>query len=65
MASHIELRKVKIFTTDPNGGPVTEQESWEYRTKDILISVLGISLGSWTDWMRIETITVNQNGVPI
>lgn len=65
MANHIEMRKVKIITNDPNGGQPTEQESWEYRTRDILISLLGTSLGVWTDWTRIETITVDQNGVPI
>lgn len=66
MANHIELRKV--ITVTPNGvGGETWVESWEYRTKDVVASVLGlIPLASaWSAWTRIETVTVDQNGNPM
>lgn len=63
MANHIEFREVQRRV---NGdGMKTEETWWEYRTKDVLISLLGVSLGSWSDWQRVDITRVDQNGDPL
>lgn len=67
MANHIELRKVIVLQQSPNGGQTTQTETWEYRTKDVLISILGVSLGTWSPWTPIEAVTIyeDENGNPL
>ena len=67
MANHIELRKVIIRTQNTVTGGESWTETWEYRTKDVVASVLGlIPLASaWSAWTRVETVTVDQNGSPM
>lgn len=43
MANHIQLRRV-ITKANMEAGS-GEHETWEYRTKDVDISILGVSLG--------------------
>lgn len=66
MANNLEIRKVIVRTTNPQGGE-SWVETWEYRTKDIVAAVLGlIPLSStWSAWTRVESITVDQNGDPM
>lgn len=47
----IEFRYVKLQLA--NGTPVGEK--WQYRTKDTVINILGVSLGSWSDWTDTES----------
>lgn len=63
MANHIQIRKVIVRTISP-GGNESWVETWEFRTKDVIASVLGlIPLAStWSDWTRVEEVTVDQNG---
>lgn len=58
MANHLELRKVIVKANTENG--TAERETWEYRTKDVVISILGVSLGAWSPWTRIESEVVWQ-----
>lgn len=46
----IEFRVVQ--TLAPNGQVIGER--WQCRTKDIIIAVLGVSLGVWSDWQDIN-----------
>lgn len=65
MANHIEVRKVRILQANPNGG-YSERETWEYRTKDIVATVLGLIplASSFSSWTKVEEVTVfqDQNG---
>ena len=55
MDETFEIRQVE---RRENGATV---EVWlEYRTK--AISVLGLSLGPWSPWKKINTVRVDQNG---
>ena len=64
MSNVIEFREVQRRTS--NGQGVSTIETWwEYRTKDVIIAVLGVSLSSWSDWQRVDTIRVDQNGNPL
>lgn len=64
MSNVIEFREVQRRTTN-GGGIHTVETWWEYRTKDVIIGVLGVSLGVWSDWERVDTIRVDQNGNPL
>ena len=61
MSNTIELRKKITKYQGTPGSEPTIEETWQYRTKDIIIGVLGISLGVWTDWTDIEEVTVVVN----
>ncbi len=68
MSNTLELRKVIVRTIPgTGGGTYTEQETWEYRARDVVIELLGVSLGGWSPWTRIEstTVVVDQNGNPL
>jgi len=52
----IEFRIVQ--TLAPNGQVIGER--WQCRTKDIIIAVLGISLGVWSDWQDINQVVVKE-----
>lgn len=52
----IEFRIVQ--TVAPNGQVVGER--WQVRTKDIIIAVLGISLGTWSPWQEINVEVVKE-----
>lgn len=61
----IEFREVQRRTTNGQGVHTTETW-WEYRTRDTLISILGVvSLSAWSDWEKVDTIRVDQNGNPL
>ena len=64
MSNTIEFREVQKRVPS-NGGAYTEETWWEYRTKDTIISVLGVSLSAWSDWQKVDTIRVDQNGNPL
>lgn len=61
MANHIEFRKVRYLIWGTLGTNPTEQEVLEYRAKDIVISILGVSLGTWSEWAPIQDVTVVVN----
>lgn len=65
MANHLEIRKVTICQQNSVGG-YSVVETWEYRTKDVVASVLGlIPLAStWSLWTPVEDVMVykDQNG---
>lgn len=52
----IEFRIVQ--TLAPNGQVCGER--WQVRTKDTVLSVLGVSLGSWTPWQDINVEIVQE-----
>lgn len=58
MANHVEFRKVKYLHWGTPGSTPTEQEVLEYRAKDIIISLLGVSLGTWSNWTPIQDVTI-------
>lgn len=58
MSNTLELRKVIRTKNDEPGS--AKVETWEYRTKDVIISILGVDLSSWTAWTPIETVTVTE-----
>lgn len=67
MANNLEMRKVIIRTPNTVTGGESWTETWEYRTKDIVASVLGLIplATNWSAWTRIEIVTVDQNGNPM
>lgn len=52
----IEFRIVQ--TVAPNGQVCGER--WQVRTKDVVIAVLGVSLGVWSDWQDINVLVVQE-----
>lgn len=50
----IELRVVQQV----NSSGIVVAQKWQFRTKDTIISILGVTLGSWSDWMDIEVDVV-------
>lgn len=50
----IEFRYCKLQLAD--GTPAGEK--WQYRTKNTIINILGVSLGSWSDWTDVEAEVV-------
>lgn len=63
----LEIRRVmqKEILADGN---VSYFENLQYRTKDVIIGVLGVSLGVWSDWQsldRTDLIYVDENGTPM
>lgn len=62
----LEIRRV--MQREVSNGNVNYYENLQYRTKDIIIAVLGISLGTWSDWQslqRTDLIYVDENGNPL
>lgn len=53
----VEFRQVEQRA---NGQTVTSW--WEYRTREVLISVLGVSLSTWGPWQKVDTVRVDQSG---
>lgn len=65
MSNTIEFREVQRRIPS-NGGFYTSETWWEYRTKDTIISILGVvSISAWSDWEKVDTIRVDQNGDPL
>ena len=52
----IEFRMVRKWNDASQ--TVQNDERLRFRTKDVLISVLGLSLGSWSDWQDFDAIEV-------
>lgn len=52
----IEFRIVQ--TLAPNGQVCGER--WQVRTKDTLITVLGVNLGTWTAWQDVNVEIVQE-----
>lgn len=62
----LEIRRV--MQREVVNGQVSYFENLQYRTKDVVIAVLGVSLGSWSAWQsipRTELIYVDENGAPL
>lgn len=59
----------KVMARETSNGNVSFNETFQVRTKDTIISILGIiSLGSWSDWVtlpRTDLIYVDENGNPL
>jgi hypothetical protein len=63
----LEIRRVMQRDIDING-KISYFENLQYRTKDVVISILGVSLGSWSAWQsldRTDLIYVDENGNPV
>ncbi len=56
----VQFREVHRRNND-----TSEEIYWEYRVREVIISVLGVSLSTWGDWQKVETVKVDQNGNPI
>lgn len=62
----IEFRNARVWVNDGRGG---FRHEWvtQVRTKDVVIGVLGVSLGTWSNWQTIEFDTfveINEDGSP-
>jgi len=68
MANHIQFRWVEIREAADGGGFRTLRTTLQYRTKDVVASVLGlIPLASaWTDWIDVRTdiVLLDEAGNP-
>lgn len=52
----LELRIARKWN-DPSQ-TVKNDEKVQFRTKDVVISILGVSLGAWSDWQDLEGVEV-------
>ena len=59
MAAGNNVFEVRIVQTIAPNGQVCG-ERWQIRTKDIIIAVLGISLGTWSPWQDINVLVVQE-----
>lgn len=63
------LQVRRVMQREPAaGGGFSYFETFQFRTKDTLASLLGVSLGSWSDWQsigRTELVYVDENGQEI
>lgn len=68
MSATVEFRKIKRMVNNevvPTGWYIG-QEIVQFRTKQVIIGVLGVSLSSWSDWQDIPELLVNiETGEPI
>lgn len=68
MSATVEFRKIKRMVNNelvPTGWYIG-QEVVQFRTKQVIIGVLGVSLSSWSDWQDIPELLVNiETGQPI
>ena len=68
MANHVQFRRVEVREGNATDGYRTKEIRLQYRTKDVIASVLGlIPLASaWSDWADIRTDVVlqDENGNP-
>lgn len=58
----------RVMQREVIDGQVSYFENLQYRTKDVVIAVLGVSLGAWSDWQsldRTDLIYVDENGAPL
>lgn len=58
----------RVMQREVIDGQVSYFENLQYRTKDVVIAVLGVSLGTWSAWQsldRIDLIYVDENGNPL
>ena len=65
-SSTLQIRRV--MQREVENGQVSYFENLQYRTKDVVIAVLGVSLGAWSDWQsldRADLIYVDENGNPL
>lgn len=64
----LEIRRVMQREYDVNG-KMSYVENLQYRTKDVIISILGVvTLGTWSAWQSLERtdlIYVDENGNPL
>lgn len=57
---------VKFREVHERQGGVTVRSWVEYSVREIIISVLGVSLSTWGPWLKWDEIErVDQNGNPI
>lgn len=52
----LELRMVRRWADSDK--QVKTDERIQFRNKDVVIAVLGISLGSWSPWQDLEAVEV-------
>lgn len=68
MANHIQFRRVEVREGNPVDGYRTKETRLQYRTKDIVSSVLGLIplASSWSDWadIRTDVVLLDENGNP-
>lgn len=68
MSATVEFRKIKRMVNNelvPTGWYIG-QEIVQFRTKRVIIGVLGVSLSDWSDWQDIPELLVNiETGEPI
>ena len=58
----------RVMQREVIDGQVSYFENLQYRTKDVVIAVLGVSLGTWSAWQsldRTDLIYVDENGNPL
>ena len=58
----------RVMQREVIDGQVSYFENLQYRTKDVVIAVLGVSLGTWSAWQsldRADLIYVDENGNPL
>lgn len=68
MANHIQFRWVEIREPANGDGFRTVRTTLQYRTKDVVASVLGLILlaSTWSDWtdVRTDMVLLDENGNP-
>lgn len=69
MANHIQFRWVEVREpSNGSGGFRTVRTTLQYRTKDVVASVLGLIplASSWSDWtdVRTDMVLLDENGNP-
>lgn len=60
----LQIRRVMQREIGANG-QVSFFENLQYKTKDVVISILGVSLGTWSDSQsipRTDLVYVDENG---
>jgi hypothetical protein len=40
----------------------TVESWWEYRTREVLISLAIVNLSQWSAWQKVDTVRVDQSG---
>ena len=60
----LQVRRVMQREVDADGN-ASFHETLQFRTRDVLVAVLGVSLGSWSAWQsipRTDLIYVDEEG---
>lgn len=60
----LQIRRVMQRETGADG-KVSFFENLQYKTKDVVVSILGVSLGTWSAWQsipRADLVYVDEDG---